>query len=58
MEILTYSDILDHPDSAIFAKFKKNSQARQGISLLKMCYQDSITLQNAFHPKNIADSIF
>lgn len=43
--------ILDYPDSAVFATFKRNSQARQGISLLKMCCQDSVTLQNASHPR-------
>lgn len=51
--------ILDYPDSAVFAKFERNSQARQGISPLShLCCQDSVMLQNTFHPRNIADSIF
>lgn len=38
MGILTYSDIFDYPDNATFAKCKRKTQERQGISLLKMCY--------------------
>lgn len=43
--------ILNYPDSAIFAQFERNSQTRREISLLKMCRQDSVTLESAFIPK-------